>query len=69
MKLLSLSAWREHRFLPPRPPMRTVQDWAATGRIPAVKKGGSWFVDIEREEAETGIDQLDEILNGTKKAS
>ncbi|MFO7787923.1 MAG: DNA-binding protein [Halospina sp.] len=69
MKLMALHAWREYRFIPPRPPMRTVQDWAATGRIPAVKRGGSWFVDIERGGTETGIEELDDILYGSKKTA
>jgi|AntDeeMinimDraft_6_1070357.scaffolds.fasta_scaffold09474_2 hypothetical protein len=69
MKLMKLDAWRRARFAEPLPPMRTCQDWAATGAIPAVKRGKTWFVDIEREARQSGLDQLDEILNGTKKAS
>lgn len=69
MKLKRLDAWRQERFSDPLPPMRTCQDWAATGQIPAVKRGNVWYVDIEREAKQTGMDQLDEILHGTQKAS
>ena len=69
MKLMKLDAWRRERFTEPRPPLRTCQDWAATGQIPAVKRGHTWYVDIDREAKQTGNDQLDEILHGTKKAS
>ena len=69
MKLKRLDAWRQERFTDPLPPMRTCQDWAANGQIPAVKRGNTWYVDIDREVKQTGMDQLDEILHGTKKAS
>lgn len=69
MRLMRLDAWRKERFVDPLPPLRTCQDWAAQGEIPAVKRGGTWWVDIEREAKQTGVDQLDEILNGTAKAS
>ena len=69
MRLMRLDYWREKRFTTPLPPLRTCQHWAASGAIPAVKRGKTWYVDIERESTQTGIDQLDEILNGTKKAS
>ena len=69
MKLMRLNAWRRERFAAPLPPMRTCQDWAASGAIPAIKRGNTWFVDIEREAKQTGFEQLDDILNVTPKAS
>ncbi|MDG5498921.1 excisionase [Marinobacter sp. BGYM27] len=67
-KLMELSEWREKRFSSP-PPLRTCQHWAAVGEIPAVKRGKKWFVDVEQEEKQTGNPLVDDILNGTKKAS
>lgn len=69
MRLMKLDYWRRERFVEPLPPLRTCQHWAANGAIPAVKRGSTWYVDIEQEDKQTGNDLLDEILNGTKKAS
>ena len=68
-KLMELSEWRIRRFAGSPPPLRTCQHWAAMGEIPAVKRGKKWFVDIDAEAQQTGNPLVDDILNGTAKAS
>ena len=64
MKLLALPEWRKERFLPPRPTLRTCRNWCVNGDVPAVRRGGLWFIDIEQEENQTGNDLVDSVLSG-----
>ncbi|MCL1485179.1 DNA-binding protein (plasmid) [Marinobacter sp. M3C] len=68
-KLMELAEWRTRRFAGNPPPLRTCQHWAAMGEIPAVKRGKKWFVDLDKEAQQTGNSLVDDILNGTAKAS
>ena len=62
-KLLELAAWREQRFADPKPKKRTCQLWAQNGVIPAVKRGGLWFVDLDKEYRLTGNPLIDQFSN------
>ena len=60
-QLLQLEAWRKKRFAEPLPSIRSCQQWAANGDIPAVKRGRSWFVDLEKEKRLTGNPLIDQF--------
>lgn len=45
MKLIPLETFRERYFGEPRPAEITLRRWAKTGKIPARKVGGEWYVD------------------------
>jgi hypothetical protein len=61
-KLLELKAWREKRFYEPKPSLRTCQNWAANGDIPAVKRGSLWYIDIDLEYKLTGNPLIDQVV-------
>ena len=61
-KLIELKAWRDLRFVDPKPSLRTIQDWAKRGDIPAVKKGKNWFVDLYKGACQTANPLLDQFL-------
>lgn len=65
MKLISLSQWRKIRFVEPRPSKKTCTNWCNNGDIPAVRRGGMWFVNLEEEEIMTGNDLADSVLKAT----
>jgi hypothetical protein len=46
MKLLSAHAWAEKYFAPEsRPAEITVMRWLRSGKVPARKVGGNWYID------------------------
>lgn len=62
-KLMDLSEWREKRFTgDKKPSLRTCQNWAANGDIPAIKIGRLWFVDIDQQARQTGNPLIDQFL-------
>lgn len=61
-KLIDLATWRELRFLDPKPSLRSCQNWAQNGDIPAIKRGRKWFVDLDREIATTGNLLVDQFI-------
>ncbi len=42
--LISATDWRRESFLSRPPCQRTVVRWCETGKLPAQKIGGTWFV-------------------------
>ncbi len=69
--LLSPSDWLDLRFprAKRRPHVNTVRRWIASGELPGRKIGGSYFVDVEREQTTTGDSVVDRILNDDTKAA
>jgi hypothetical protein len=57
MRLLTPTAWVEKYFAEgSRPPETTLRRWMNSGAVPALKIGGSWFVDDDAWRA--GGDEL-----------
>lgn len=65
MKLLALNEWRLRRFEEPRPSRKTCNNWCNRGEIPAVRRGGLWFVDVDQEKNMSGNDLVDEVLKAS----
>jgi len=63
-KLIKLMAWRKKRFGEGKegPSERTVRNWANNGEIPAVRRGGLWFIAEDAELELTGNPLVDDIL-------
>lgn len=62
MLLLTPSAWSEKYFAAgSAPPAPTLRRWMQDGAVPAVKIGGSWFID-EHAWLAGGNELVDRIL-------
>lgn len=61
-QLMSLSEWREKRFVGKPPSTSTVHRWIKNGDLPAKRIGGMWFVIISEEQNTTGDSLVDAVL-------
>ena len=64
MRLVPIAAYLELRFPLGGPDASTIRRWCRDGHQPgAVRRGKSWFVDLDIEENRTGNLLVDNALN------
>lgn len=66
-KLIPLNDWLAERFINP-PSQRTARRWCGNGTIPAKKLGRDWFVEANKELAQSGQPDVDDLVNRVLKA-
>ncbi|ASP40354.1 DNA-binding protein [Bacterioplanes sanyensis] len=61
-KLMSVSEWRDQRFIGKPPAYSTVKRWIKNGELPAKQLGGTWYVIVSEEQNTTGDALVDAVL-------
>ncbi|WP_342594554.1 helix-turn-helix domain-containing protein [Salinicola lusitanus] len=65
-KLMCLEDWRKARFAGKPPGISTVRRWCNEGTIPAKRIGGTWYIDIDAERNQTGMELADQVLDSMR---
>jgi hypothetical protein len=64
-QLMTLKQYRAVRFARgSEPSMATLKRWVNAGTLPAKMIGGRWYVEVNREAANSGNALVDKVLNG-----
>lgn len=70
MRLVPIDKYIKHRFPMGGPHPVTVRRWCQNGDQPgAVKRGNTWFIDLDVEENHTGNSLVDAALAARRQAS
>jgi hypothetical protein len=63
MKYMRIEEYMRTRFAPGScPALKTLRRWINEGKLPGVKKGHFYFVDIDAEKHTTGNPLVDHVL-------
>lgn len=66
MKKVTIKKWIEREFEPKSAPdERTVRRWCASGVLPAVQIGKTWYIYQDLADTATGNDLADQVLKAS----